>query len=260
MARYKIGITEAGDAGLDLSWENKLKKVDGAILITKNITSDFISAALRNKDKVIVHATCTGYGKTAVEPNVPRAEYQLGVAKSLVDCGFPREKIVIRVDPIIPTEKGVVRACNIIKTSILLGFDRFRISVLDMYPHVRKRFADAGLPDPYNGCFTAPNELFKNVNIMVRACKLFYLGVYAKFDGLRIEACADPMLDKDKDVGVIPCGCISDYDLALFGLDPDGENDGNGFQRLGCKCYGGKVELLNHKKQCPNGCLYCYWK
>ena len=31
MARYKIGITEAGDAGLDLSWADKLDTVDGVI-------------------------------------------------------------------------------------------------------------------------------------------------------------------------------------------------------------------------------------
>lgn len=29
MPKYKIGITEAGDAGLDLSWANKLDTVDG---------------------------------------------------------------------------------------------------------------------------------------------------------------------------------------------------------------------------------------
>ena len=33
---YKIGITEAGDAGIDRSWANRLDEVDGAILITKN--------------------------------------------------------------------------------------------------------------------------------------------------------------------------------------------------------------------------------
>lgn len=38
MAKYKIGITEAGDAGLDLSWVNKLDTVDGAVVITKCIS------------------------------------------------------------------------------------------------------------------------------------------------------------------------------------------------------------------------------
>lgn len=260
MAKYKIGVTEAGDAGLDLSWEDKLDTVDGAILITKNITSGFINAVLRHKDKVIVHATCTGYGRTMVEPNVPSESCQLGSAGALVKCGFPKEQVVIRVDPIIPTEKGVIRACRTIKTAIMLGFDRFRISMIDMYPHVRKRFEEAGLPDPYNGAFSPTPEMCHDVDVMVRACRLFYIGMRGRFDGLRIEACAEPGLNADEDVGVTRCGCVSSYDLKLLGLEADEENDGSGYQRKNCLCYSGKVELLEHKRRCPHGCLYCYWR
>ena len=31
MAKYKIGITEAGDAGLDLSWKERLESVTGSL-------------------------------------------------------------------------------------------------------------------------------------------------------------------------------------------------------------------------------------
>lgn len=51
MAKYKIGITEAGDAGLDLSWEPYVDNLDGVVLVTKNITPSFHDAALRNKEK-----------------------------------------------------------------------------------------------------------------------------------------------------------------------------------------------------------------
>lgn len=34
MAKYRIGVIEAGDTGLDLSWADKLDAVDGAIVIT----------------------------------------------------------------------------------------------------------------------------------------------------------------------------------------------------------------------------------
>ena len=71
MAKYSIGVTEAGDAGVDLSWEKKLGDVDGAILITKNVTPDFRAAVMRNTDKVIVHATVTGFGGSILELNVP---------------------------------------------------------------------------------------------------------------------------------------------------------------------------------------------
>ena len=71
MALYKIGITEAGDAGVDLSWEEKLDDVDAAVLITKCVSPDFFDAALEHKDRLIVHATITGYGHSILEPNVP---------------------------------------------------------------------------------------------------------------------------------------------------------------------------------------------
>ena len=71
MAKYKIGITEAGEAGLDLSWVKKLDTVDGAVVITKCISPEFYDAVLANKDKLILHATFTGYGHSVLEPNVP---------------------------------------------------------------------------------------------------------------------------------------------------------------------------------------------
>ena len=259
MAKYKIGITEAGDAGLDLSWEDKLDSVDGAILITKRLSHEFFDAVLRHKDKVIVHATVTGYGKTVVEPNVPTSGWQLGSASALVKCGFPKEQIVIRVDPIIPTTKGCVRACNVMRTAILLGFNRFRISLIDMYPHVRERFSEAGLPIPYDGKFSPSKEDYGNVNAVVLACKMLYQGLLRPAKELRIEACAEPGLFTDDRIGVIQCGCISAYDLALLGLDAD-DADQAGHQRKNCLCYSGKVELLQTKQQCPHKCLYCYWR
>ena len=110
MAKYKVGITEAGDAGIDLSWAKKLDAVNGAVLVTKNVTSGFISKVLENPTKLIIHATCTGYGGTAVEPNVPAWQTQASAVQKMVLEGFPKERVVIRVDPIIPTERGLERA------------------------------------------------------------------------------------------------------------------------------------------------------
>ena len=109
MARYKIGITEAGDAGLDLSWANKLDTVGGAVVITKCISPEFYDAVLSNKDKLIIHATFTGYGHSVLEPNVPSPYDEFDAIMALERAGFPKERIVIRVDPIIPTPRGFPR-------------------------------------------------------------------------------------------------------------------------------------------------------
>ena len=103
MSKYKIGITEAGDAGIDLSWTDKLDSVDGAILITKHITPDFEKEVIKHKDKIILHATITGFGGTVIEPNVPAPRPEFLALMNLIENGFPIEKVVVRVDPIIPT-------------------------------------------------------------------------------------------------------------------------------------------------------------
>ena len=58
----KIGITEYGDAGVDFRWENKLKEIDGVILITKNLNDTFIKKVLNHMSEIpiVVHCTCTG--------------------------------------------------------------------------------------------------------------------------------------------------------------------------------------------------------
>lgn len=248
MARYIIGITEAGDAGLDLSWEPKLDRVDGAVLVTKQITPSFHDAALRDKDKVILHATMTGFGGTLIEPNVPELQNEFQALLDLVHDGFPKDHVVIRIDPIIPTEYGLNQARRVFDLATGAGFERFRVSVVDMYPHARKRFQAAGIAVPYglNGFSPSPAQL--------QAVDRLLQEILSAYPRVRIEACAEPGLKVP-----IHCGCISSYDLELLGLDTQ-DADSAGPQRKNCMCYSGKRELLSSKTQCGHGCLYCYWK
>lgn len=259
MPNYKIGITEAGDAGLDLSWVDKLDTVDGAIVITKRISPDFYDAVLSNKDKLIVHATFTGYGHSVLEPNVPPPSEEFNAIMSLIKGGFPKERLVIRVDPIIPTLKGLNTARCVIKTFMDVGFSRFRISIIDMYPHVRERFKDASLPLPYgeNG-FSPSHEQIRAVDKMLCDVADYWSSLGDRTDSyetLRIESCAEPGL-----TNAAHCGCISSYDLWLLGLHDEPNPDSYGFQRKNCLCYSGKTELLEHRQRCGHQCLYCYWR
>lgn len=255
MAKYKIGSTDGGDAGIDLSWESKIDMVDGAVLITKQITPEFIKAVLRYKEKLIVHATITGFGGSILEPNVPHWDTQIKALYNLVNSGFPKQRIVIRVDPIIPTSKGCLTAEETIEHGMAYGFSRYRVSMIDMYPHVRDRFIEAGLPIPYDGKFSPGRKEIEAVNNMLGTVKSFWRNGGGSLDELRIEACAEPGLTEAKQ-----CGCISSYDIELIGLEADTPADGVGYQRKHCMCYAGKVELLTTKRQCPHKCLYCFWR
>ena len=241
----KIGVTEAGDAGLDLSWADKLDTVSAAIIITKSLTRECADKLLEHKDKCILHATVTGYGGTVLEPKVPAFLDELLRVGELVEAGFPKEQVVIRVDPIIPTEKGIQTAQTVINTAASVGFRRFRVSIIDMYPHVRARFAEAGLPLPYGEFFSPLQKMVEAVDIM--------LARYKANPDITIESCAEKLTN------AAPVGCVSGKDLDILGV-PHELLDTSGYQRRGCLYCSGKTELLPTKRRCSNGCIYCYWK
>lgn len=244
MAKYRIGITERGDAATDLSWVRRLPDVDGCVVVTKNITSKAVrDALLANASKCVLHATITGWGSSVLEPNVPRWQDCLKAASELVEAGFPKSHVVIRVDPIMPWNPEPSRA--VILSAYQPGFKRVRVSVLDTYRHMTERFHAAGVGTPEDLGITKAEGIAR-VAAMLNE-------VAADCPGIRIEACAEPGLN------VIHQGCISPTDLELMGLsDPDA--DQTGYQRPACMCYSGKTELLTRKARCPHQCLYCYWR
>ena len=241
----KIGVTEQGDASLDLSWVNKLNSVAGAVLITKELTGPFVAQLLAHQDKVLLHMTCTGYGGTVLEPNVPDLSTTLMRLDELIKRGFPMQRIVARVDPIIPTEKGIATARKVIEAVHRLGIRRIRVSVLDMYRHVQARFQAAGLPLPYGNEFQASRKQFLALDRML-------LDVLCKHPTISFESCSEPNLNVPKKVG-----CVGTSECSMFGIEKT-ENEHK--QRNTCLCCGEKVELLSNRHPCAHGCLYCYWQ
>lgn len=67
-----------------------------------------------------------------MEPKIPSPSFEFAAVKALISHGFPKEKIVIRVDPVIPTNKGLAVAYRrVLRTGMKAGFSRYRISVRD---------------------------------------------------------------------------------------------------------------------------------
>lgn len=237
----KFGITEAGEAGIDFSWANKL--LDGNIIITKQLTTKnekLINLLLENKDKIILHVTCTGYGGSKMEPNVPEPKEVLLGVKYLINKGFPIEQTVLRTDPIFPTDIGLRHVVDIWEMFKETGISRVRYSIVDLYRHTKDRIFEAYGKLPFEG-FSAPKYMIENLLKAIEPYRRFY----------NFEACAENLPDL--------CGCISVKDYEILGLDTSDIQVG-GFQRKGCACCIGKTELLNNKKRCSSGCLYCYWK
>ena len=252
----KIGITERGDAGINLSWVAKINQVDGVVLITKNITEMFALNVLdlhRKGYKIIVHCTCTGYGGTALEPFVPDYKKQLFALASLIHEGFPAENCVLRIDPIFPSEKGLKRVHEVLAYfgALQTGVTRIRVSVVDEYKHTKERYRQHGWNPLYGDNFQANDTQLQYV--------IENLAMYPQ----TYEICAENKMYQLA-VNKYPylfevVGCISNKDLEIMGL-PVTEMTINPQKRSGCHCLSCKTELLTDRKQCPNQCVYCFWK
>lgn len=245
----KIGITERGDAGIDFSWCNKLSQVDGAIIITKKLSEKFIEKILSAAKPVILHCSCTGWGGSWLEPNNPSYQNQLEMLKSLINKGFPAKNVVIRVDPIFPTSEGIQRACNVLDYVISekIPVSRIRISIYDEYRHAKERIIASGHPAFYPNSFYAPKKMTDNVISALSAYPFTF------------ETCAEDFLSANSNK-FISKGCVSEHDLSIMNLKVPEDMTENMQNRKGCHCLSCKTELLERKTQCPNRCLYCYWK
>lgn len=228
----KIGITERGDATIhENEWVKKINKMDMAILISKDVPS--IDNLMRYRNKIILHTTITGHGGSIIEPNVKPYDKIFDKLQYIINNGFPKNQIVIRIDPIITDTKGINIAENIIKLSIEYGYTRIRFSFLDLFPHVKERFkiANIDLPEQDNEkCL----EMIKKYD-----------------DKICFESCGE-----NTNYAI---GCISIKDLNILGIDIDKLSRLTSKQRPKCLCCEEKTEMLNHKHQCIHKCLYCYW-
>ena len=243
-------LLKDGDAGLDLSWQDRLDSTIGSIIISKATNEEFEEALLKHQDKIIYHATCTGLGGTIIEPNVPTTQEKLNHIYRLINKGFPVSHIVLRIDPLFP--KPMIDVINkncdinyIGNLKLILdfaeknGIERIRYSYFDLYNHSLKRLKK----------LTTEFEIDKNYiydydnEIQLETLK----------PGLLYSACCEynvPIWHK--------VGCISNEDLTVLGLFA--KFSGRSNQRMFCLCPGNKLELLNHKTRCAHQCAYCYWK
>jgi hypothetical protein len=237
----RIGITEGGDAGLDFRWVDRAKLVDGAILITKHphkFTTLLGGPKWDLPDNAILHCTITGQGHTELEPGISEPETELMAYDWLVQEYGP-ERIVLRVDPIVPWMPWLDNALKVLTKAK----GRVRISFLDMYPHVRARFEAENI--------SIPEQAYRNgIHTPIRSRMMLYDTIKKRIPD--IEICGEP--------GMECTGCVSLRDLKALGIT--GDSNGYGAQRPACACLVEKTELLGERKPCMGGksCLYCYWK
>lgn len=248
MKRYiepsqRVGISEAGEIAFNLDAFDRLYRAN--VIITKSLTDKLIDKLIRNKDKIILHVTCTGYGGTQLEPFVPTPEKTHAQVMKLVSAGFPVSHIVLRIDPIIPTAEGRKTAYNVAALFSDIGIWRLRFSVLDMYKHVAERMKKVNFAIPYYSFHASEDS---------RMTVLKGLQTIGTKYGYEIESCGEP--------GIISRPCVSQKDIDILGLKGQITLSDSAEQRKTCACPANKSELIRNGKphRCQNQCLYCFWK
>lgn len=244
----RIGTTETGEPSYDMSWVNNL--YDANIIITKNLHAGLRKEVLKNKDKIVLHVTCTGWGHSIVEPNVPDVITLRQRVDELIKDGFPAEQIVLRVDPIIPTTEGLHRVHHVLLLFRDTGIKRCRVSIIDMYDHVLNRIKDTDLEVliPFKSWFEPTNYVDEIIDV---------LKLHTAYE---FESCAEGKLSSRSNGLIKPIGCVSQKDLDILNCT-NIKCEGPSRQRKTCLCPGNKYQLLKSKPgRCVNGCVYCYWK
>ena len=248
----KVGITELADPSQNLTWVERLRP-KANIIITKNL-QPIIPQILANKQRIILHVTCTGFGGTPLEPGVPPAPVQIMATKQLIQLGFPVGQIVLRLDPIIfvGNIKDVMLHDTVMQYFAEMGVKRCRYSFLDQYDFIKPRLAMIGIT-PERG-FTYPKSTIQqhSQHLQEKWGSSFHL-----------EACCEETQHKQ--------ACISQMDIdilkqnaSITGADSKGLNN---LQLIGCKgsrrlcsCPLNKFELMRAVPgQCSLNCSYCFW-
>lgn len=232
----KIGMTEQGDPVFDLRWKKFVKDGNPAILITKNPDKLYDLLKEMNCDlNLIIHCTITGYGGTIVEPNVPDYKKSIDALVAFVDW-FGSNRVVLRIDPILPSKKYVELSklvLNEVKDRLKDDVCRVRISFYDNYNHSKERFDKLGIKIPYNTFHLSKEKRLK---------------IWEYFG--KPELCGEDIIESSP--------CLSEKDCLILGVEPSIEKTN---QRSTCNCLSNKIELLKRTGcQCDHKCAYCYLK
>lgn len=116
-----LGCVEIGNSVCSFS-DGKVLENTGVPSTTKD-RKKMISVG----GKITFWTTTSGYGGTFLElPDVLPYKQHLDAVKKLCDEGFPKEHVVVNVEPVIPTKKGIELAKNVVRYAWKLGFRNFR--------------------------------------------------------------------------------------------------------------------------------------
>lgn len=252
---YEIGINRKADASTDMSIFTKLKPIFN-VLITRDLSSQlFYNNLLKYKAKIILHVIVTGFGATPMEPYTPHPRFTFLRLNQLIRDGFPKEQIVLRIDPVIPNKMGLEAFELVLNIFQRLKIKRCRYKLFLCNDKILLRqnwqyLNIHGFPNPYYN--EIENKVYKSASKYHRKLVNDIIEKYSSI--YDFESCdRDDIFNTEHQLG-----CVSFKDLNVLGINevdllPNYKNKKN------CLCPVNVVELIDIKtnKQCALKCLHC---
>lgn len=242
-----VWTTEMSDP--KFSWprvHDLIEKGEPVILYTKAPPSASIMALVKKRKNVALGITVTGWGGTWLEPGVEKTSTVIEAFNSLVSDTDVRDRVSLRVDPVVPTTLGFARAAYVL--SKLERPTKVVCSTLQYYKGQDKVFNRLGI-DMSLYTVRSQRALYPSKEIADIWVENFYS--FAP-DGSKLQMCGMPYevtgVENHK-------GCVDRELLAAMGVKIFKEIS-SGKQRPGCKCIIKKKQAASGR--CHHGCLYCY--
>lgn len=124
-------------------WESRLALVN--VVQTRFIGSgdrEFFKKLIDNKEFIILHVVCSGWGGTKFEPGIPDTEATHKGVKMIADMGFPVNQMVLSLSPLFVNNNGLKRAISTLDQFRDTGISRVRYSRFSLTRKSRERFLD----------------------------------------------------------------------------------------------------------------------
>lgn len=234
-------------------WENKLTEVN--IIHTKQLTDEFIAVCLRERNRIFLHVSITGMGKTVFEPGIPSVKETFLQIKKLIAGGFLQKQILVIVNPILPNENGLNALKLLLKVftefrALRLRFVRFTVLSYAQYDKDEKSAFTIA-----NRNIASRPDIKKVGNYLIRNAS-FWKDYYNLINSYQ------SIITVDKGDEAI----IGIRELIVFGYKNEWFDEDHTRSKLIEYEKGNKYKpLLNllsdkHAVRCKNRCLLCPWQ
>lgn len=224
--------------------EAKIPSGEPIVLYTKAKLPPHLLKIIYKSTNVAISYTITGWGGTWLEPCVPNTKDMVKHINSVM-CDLDPKRIRLRIDPVIPTVEGMIRAGAV--AMFIENHINIITSILQLYKSHEEMACRLGIDLSH---YTITSGRAKFVKEEVTLKWLNYLYRIASWTIGQVQFCGMPYPVP----GAIHQGCI---DLTL--LEAIGANVPiilQGKQRPGCKCIVNKKQIVQGK--CGHSCIYCY--